>query len=675
MVVDTSDQIEKFKEFIEINYRGLLQDLVKKGKRSLIIDFNELSKFDTDLAEQLLTEPEDTLKAGELSISQFDLPEIAKARIRIRNLPVSERIAIKNIRSEHLGRLITLDGIVRQASEIRPQVVSAKFECPSCGNNISILQIDTRFKEPTRCSCGRRGKFRLISKDLVDAQRLVLEESSESLEGGEQPKRMNVFLKEDLVEPLMEKKTTPGSLVRVVGIIKEVPVFLRTGAQSIRFDLMVDSNFIEPVEETFEDVEISREDEEKILALVRDPQIYKNLKESIAPSIYGHDSIKEALVLQLMGGVRKIREDGTKVKGDIHILLVGDPGAAKSSFLTYMANAAPKARYVAGRGASGAGLTASVVKDEFLRGWALEAGALVLANKGFVMIDEMDKMREEDTSALHEGMAQQTVTISKANVQATLKAETTVLAAANPKLGRFDPYKSVAEQIDMPPALINRFDLIFPIKDMPNKDTDEKIAGHILKLNTDSSGGKPVIERLLLKKYVSYVRQKVHPKLDKAAMDEIKDFYVGLRNTGTTGNEGVRPIPISARQLESLVRLTEASARVRLSKTATGTDAKRAIRVLKYCLMQVGIDPETGEIDIDRISSGISASQRNKILVVREIITELEKSLGKKNIPIEDIATEAANKKISETEVEEAILRLKRDGEIFEPRRGFISKI
>jgi len=675
MVVDTSDQIEKFKEFIEINYRGLLQDLVKKGKRSLIIDFNELSKFDTDLAEQLLTEPEDTLKAGELSISQFDLPEIAKARIRIRNLPVSERIAIKNIRSEHLGRLITLDGIVRQASEIRPQVVSAKFECPSCGNNISILQIDTRFKEPTRCSCGRRGKFRLISKDLVDAQRLVLEESSESLEGGEQPKRMNVFLKEDLVEPLMEKKTTPGSLVRVVGIIKEVPVFLRTGAQSIRFDLMVDSNFIEPVEETFEDVEISREDEEKILALVRDPQIYKNLKESIAPSIYGHDSIKEALVLQLMGGVRKIREDGTKVKGDIHILLVGDPGAAKSSFLTYMANAAPKARYVAGRGASGAGLTASVVKDEFLRGWALEAGALVLANKGFVMIDEMDKMREEDTSALHEGMAQQTVTISKANVQATLKAETTVLAAANPKLGRFDPYKSVAEQIDMPPALINRFDLIFPIKDMPNKDTDEKIAGHILKLNTDSSGGKPVIERLLLKKYVSYVRQKVHPKLDKAAMDEIKDFYVGLRNTGTTGNEGVRPIPISARQLESLVRLTEASARVRLSKTATGTDAKRAIRVLKYCLMQVGIDPETGEIDIDRISSGISASQRNKILVVREIITELEKSLGKKNIPIEDIAAEAANKKISETEVEEAILRLKRDGEIFEPRRGFISKI
>src|SRR3989344_57421 len=200
MVVDTSEQIEKFKEFIEINYSGLLKDIIKKGRKAFIVDFNELSKFDPDLAEQLLSDPEDTFKAAELSLSQFDLPDGAKLRVRIINLPASERISIKNIRSEHLGKLITLDGIVRQASDVRPQVVSAKFECPSCGNNISILQIDTRFKEPVRCSCGRRGKFRLVSKDLVDAQRLVLEDSPESLEGGEQPKRISVFLKEDLVE-------------------------------------------------------------------------------------------------------------------------------------------------------------------------------------------------------------------------------------------------------------------------------------------------------------------------------------------------------------------------------------------------------------------------------------------------------------------------------------------
>ena len=675
MVVDTSEQIEKFKEFIEINYSGLLKDIIKKGRKAFIVDFNELSKFDPDLAEQLLSDPEDTFKAAELSLSQFDLPDGAKLRVRIINLPASERISIKNIRSEHLGKLITLDGIVRQASDVRPQVVSAKFECPSCGNNISILQIDTRFKEPVRCSCGRRGKFRLVSKDLVDAQRLVLEESPESLEGGEQPKRISVFLKEDLVEPIMEKKTTPGSLVRVVGMIKEVPVFLKTGAQSIRFDLMIEANFIEPVEETFDDMEISKDDEEKILNLAKDPEVYEKLASSIAPSIFGHEPIKEALVLQLMGGVRKVREDGTRVKGDIHVLLVGDPGAAKSTFLTYIAYSAPKARYVAGRGSSAAGLTASVVKDEFLRGWALEAGALVLANKGFCCIDEMDKMKEEDTSALHEGMAQQTITISKANIQASLKAETTVLAAANPKLGRFDPYKSVAEQINMPPALINRFDLIFPVRDLPNKEKDAKIAGHILKLSVDSKESRPIIDRNLLKKYISYVRQKVNPKLDKAAMDEIQEFYVGLRNKGSTGEGGVRPIPISARQLEALVRLTEASARIRLSKNANATDARRAIRILRYCLTEVGIDPETGEIDIDRISTGISTSQRNKIMAVKDVISELEKSLGKKSISIEDVTAEALNRKISESEVEEAILRLKRDGEIFEPRRGFISRI
>ena len=675
MIVDTSEQIEKFKEFIEINYLENLHELIRKGRRALIVDFSELSRFDPDLAEQLLSEPEDTLKAGELAIGGFDISGGEKVKLRIRNLPLSEKLVIKDIRSEHLERLVSLDGIVRQASDVRPQVVSAKFECPSCGNNISILQVDTKFKEPNRCSCGRRGKFRLLSKDLVDAQRLVLEESPESLEGGEQPKRINVFLKEDLVEPIMEKKTTPGSLVRVTGFLKEVPVFLKTGAQSIRFDLMMESVFIEPVEESFEEIEIDKEDEERILELARDPKVYQKLRDSIAPSIYGHDVIKEALVLQLMGGVKKEREDGTRVKGDIHVLLVGDPGAAKSTFLTYLSRAAPKARYVAGRGASGAGITASVVRDEFLKGWALEAGALVLANKGFCCIDELDKMKEEDTSALHEGLAQQTVTISKANIQATLRAETTVLAAANPKLGRFDPFQSVAAQIDLPPALINRFDLIFPVRDIPNKDTDEKIAGHILRLTTDSKWAQPVIDRRLLKKYISYVRQKVNPKLDDVAMKEIKDFYVNLRNSESGSDGGVRPIPISARQLEALVRLSEASARVRLSKIATGQDAKRAIRVLKYCLIEVGIDPETGKIDIDRISTGISASQRNKILVVKEIISSLEKSLGKKSIPMQDIIAEAANKNIQESEVEEVIMRLSREGEVFQPKRGFLQRI
>ena len=290
-----------------------------------------------------------------------------------------------------------IEGIVRQSSDVRPQVTSARFECPSCGNTITILQIETRFKEPTRCTCGRRGKFRLLSKDLVDAQRLVLEESPESLEGGEQPKRLSVFLKEDLVEPKMERKTTPGSKVRVYGIVKEVPIILRTGAQSIRYDLMMDSNFIEPIDEAYQDIEINPEEEKEILDLSKSERLYENFIQSIAPSIYGHEDIKEAILLQLMGGVRKQKEDGTTTRGDIHILLCGDPGSGKSQLLTFVAKLAPKARFVSGKGASGAGISASVVKDEFLKGWALEAGALVLANNGICCLHPQTQIINNNT--------------------------------------------------------------------------------------------------------------------------------------------------------------------------------------------------------------------------------------------------------------------------------------
>lgn len=673
--MEVAEQIEKFKDFIEENYRSNLYKVVREGKRSLIIDFNELSKHDPELAEELLSDPEDLLKAAELSLEQFDLEETLDIRIRLRNLPDSQEMKIKDVRSEHLGRFIAIDGLVKQSSDIRPQVTSAKFECPSCGNSVSILQLDVRFKEPTRCSCGNKGRFRLIGKNLVDVQKLVIEEMPESLEGGEQPKRLDVILREDLVEPVMERRTTPGSKVRIIGVIKEIPILLRTGMQSIRYNLIVETNYIEPLEESFEELEISKKDEKAIKKLAKDPNVYDKFRRSIAPSIYGHDDIKEALVLQLMGGVKKIRKDGTMTRGDLHILLVGDPGAAKSTMLMFISHAAPKARYVAGKGVTGAGITASVVKDEFLRGWALEAGALVLANNGFCCIDEMDKMAVEDTSALHEAMAQQQISISKANIQATLRAQTTILAAANPKLGRFDPYQTIAPQIDMPPTLINRFDLIFPVRDMPNEGMDTKIASHVLSLQKSGEEMEPEIPIDLFKKYISYVRKHIKPRLSDGAIDEIKSFYVKLRNTGSTSDDAVKPIPISARQLEALVRLAEASARVRLSKNVAKSDARRAIRILRRCLMEVGFDYETQQIDIDRISTGISARQRSKIIVVRDIINNLEKKSERKTIPIEDIIAEAGDKQIDEPGVEEVIERLKKEGEIFEPKRGFIQKV
>ncbi|MEJ2267550.1 MAG: minichromosome maintenance protein MCM [Nanoarchaeota archaeon] len=575
------------------------------------------------------------------------------------------------MRSRHLDELIVIEGIIRQASDVRPQVVNSKFECPSCGTIISVLQMEKKFREPSRCSCGRRGGFKLVSKEMVDTQRLVIEEAPESLSGGEQPKRINIFVKEDLVEPRMEEKTTPGSRIKVVGVLKEVPVPLRSGGLSTRFELAVEANNLIPLEETFEELDISDEDEKQILELSEDPNIFENLSKSIAPSVCGHDEIKKSLVLQLFSGVQKVHTDGQASRGDIHILLIGDPGVAKSVMLTFISNISPKGRYVVGKSASGAGLTATVVRDEYLRGWSLEAGAMVLSNKGLVAIDELEKMDASDRSAMHEGMEQQTITVSKANVQAKLRAETSVLAAANPKFGRFDPYQSIAQQIDLPPTLINRFDVIFTMRDIPNREQDERIATHVLHEH-QKRGAEMYIPRDLFRKYVAYAKQRIKPELSNEAVSEIKKFYVELRNKPVASESAMKPIPISARQLQALVRMSEASAKLRLSKVVTIEDAEKAIELMKYYLMQVGYDYESKTFDIDRISTGIPTSQRSKIVTVRETINQLEGKLGKE-IPVEELERELESK-MSKDDISEAITKLKTSGDIFTPKRGFVQK-
>jgi len=289
------------------------------------------------------------------------------------------------------------------------------------------------------------------------------------------------------------------------------------------------------------------------------------------------------------------------------------------------------------------------------------------------MIDELDKMTREDTSALHEALEQQTVTIAKANIQATLMCETTVLAAANPKFGRFDPYELIAKQIDLPPALISRFDLIFPVRDLPDKVKDGKLAGFLLTLHKTSDIGKQDIETDLLRKFISYARRHCTPTLTDGAIEELKDYYVKMRNSG--GDEaGVKSIPITARQLEALVRLAEASAKTRLSDKVTKKDAKKAVELLHYCMSQVGIDPETGKIDMDVISTGVSSSARSNIFSVKEIIAELENKIGK-TIPIDDLVKEAQEKKVDADKVEEILEKLKRSGDIFEPKKGFIQRL
>ncbi len=663
------DLIIEAKNFFDF-YKKDIGDSLRKGKNAVYIDFMKLSEFSKQLSEEILSNPEEILSLIEEAMEESGL--VKSIRVRLFNLPKSQEMKVRNIRSKHLNELIVIEGIIRQASDVRPQVVNAKFECPSCGTVISVLQIEKKFREPTGCSCGRRGGFRQISKEMVDTQRLVVEEAPESLSGGEQPKRINIFVKEDLVEPKMEEKTTPGSRIKIIGVLKEVPVPLATGGLSTRFELAVEANNIIPLEETYEEVNITEEDEKQILELAEDPEVFEKLAKSITPSVWGYTEIKKSLVLQLFGGVQKVHLDGQKSRGDIHILLIGDPGVAKSVTLGFMANISPKGRYVVGKSASGAGLTATVVRDEYLRGWSLEAGAMVLANKGLVCIDELEKMDPGDRSAMHEAMEQQTVTISKANVQATLRSETSVLAAANPKFGRFDPYQSVAQQIDLPPTLINRFDIIFTLRDIPDKEKDSKIATHVLSEH-QKEGASSIVDKDLFRKYVAFSKQKIKPRITDEAANELKKFYVDLRNKPVSSDSALRPIPISARQLQALVRMSEASAKIRLSPEVSIDDAKRAIEIMKYYLMQVGYDYESKTFDIDKISGKISSAQRNKVFMVRDVINELEGRVGKL-IPVEEIEKEMEGK-LTKDEIEDALNKLNSNGVIFKPRRGYVQRV
>ncbi len=673
--MDVDQQIKTFQEFIEQNYYPQLLEAVRKGETFLVLDFSGLIKFSPELTDELLERPEELLKAAEIAVKEFDLPaKISKFNVRLKNLPESQKVMISEIRSKHLGKFLWTEGIVRQKSEVRPHVTSAKFECPSCGNILSVLQLDKRYKEPSRCGCGRKGKFKEISKELVDGQGLVLEESPEDIDSS-QPKRINVFLKDDLVTPISEKRCSPGSRVRLSGWVAEVPITLRTGGQSTKFDLVLEASYIEPMEDDFSEIKISDKELDEIKKIAKMPDVLSVLARSIAPSIYWHDKIKEALVLQLAGGCKKVHPDGVVTRGDMHTLLIGDPGSGKSQMLKRISKVAPKARFTSGKGATAAGLTASVVKDEFLGGWSLEAGTLVLANRGFAIIDEMDKMGKEDRSALHEALEQQQVSISKANIQATLRCETTVLAAANPKFGRFDPYDLVATQIDLPPTLINRFDLIFPVKDLPNREKDELTASFILKMHQDPNAALPEISTELLKKYFSYIRQKIFPKITENAVEELKNYYITMRNSGSGEESGVKSVPITARQLEALVRLSEASAKIRLAKTVTKKDAQKAIEMIDYCLNQIAKDTETGKIDIDRLGGGMTATQRSSISIVKEIISALEEQLGSKVIPAESIVEAAREKKMEREQVEEALEKLRRSGDVFEPKRNFIQRL
>jgi replicative DNA helicase Mcm len=695
-----TDRTADWSGLLKTRYKKELGEISREypHKRSLSIDYRDIERFGKAgiaLADELLENPgkvlEDVWDAirNDQLIKSKDGKEPPKGiNIRFTNLP--RKTLIRNIRSDDINRFMSVEGILRKTTEVRPRVVEAVFRCPA-GHFTHKKQKYGKFIEPDGCAtdgCTFK-KLELMPKrsTFVDSQKLRIQESPEGLRGGEQPQTLDVDVTDDL-----SGKVSPGDRVIINGILRSMQRIVK-GEKSTVFDIFLECNSIEIAEKEFEEVEIDEKAEDEIHALSRDPMIYRMITHSVAPTIYGSEDVKQAIALQLFGGIAKEMPDGSRLRGDIHVLLIGDPGIAKSQLLRYVVKLSPRAIYTSGQSSTAAGLTATAVKDEFGEGrWTLEAGALVLADMGVAAVDEMDKMEKGDRSALHEAMEQQSISVAKAGITATLKSRCALLGAANPKYGRFDMFGDLSDQINMPPSLLSRFDLIFIMTDQPEQKRDLAIAEHILKAH--STGEliaqhkktpipgvtdeyireqlKPVmpdIDPALFRKYVAYAKRSCYPMLSPEAKDALVNYYLKLRGIA----EPNKPVPVTARQLEALVRLAEASARIRLSDSIEISDAERVIHIVDACLRQIAYDARTGTFDIDKVVTGISKEKRDIVRVIKDAIRDIGGE-GRR-AGIDQVIDAVSGKGFPREKVREGIDMLLRHGEAMEPKNGIIQLI
>ncbi|AIZ57291.1 minichromosome maintenance protein MCM [Candidatus Methanoplasma termitum] len=673
-------------------YRIMFADIAASypDKKSIYVDYEDIDAYNPDLAMFFLDNPSKCLHKG-AEVVRSSLPPTWDMKdtvnLRITCLPRDAKVEVRHLRAKHLGKLVAVEGLARKVTTVKPRMTQALFRCSRCGAEIWEKQRGVLMKEPLMCSnpdgsCNKQAThFELDSKASVyiDTQKIEIQESPEGLRGGAQPERISGFLEDDIAGIV-----TAGNRITINGIVRSAEKPDRD--KTTIFETFMDVISIEFEEHEYDEIQITEEDELQILEMSQDPKLFDNIVASISPTIFGMTEVKGAIALQLFGGCNKEMDDGTVIRGDMHVLLVGDPGVAKSQILRYMSTLAPRGIYASGKSASAAGLTAAAVKDEFGDGrWTLEAGALVLADKGLACIDELDKMTPQDRSSLHEAMESQRISVAKAGITATLQCRCSMLAAANPKFGRFETTgTSITSQIDLPPALMSRFDLIFVLTDKPNAKTDMKLTSHILnvhrrgearhvkddapmvvgidlkKIKENTQAIKPVYDQDMLRKYVAYSKRIV-PVMTDEAMSIIEKTYLEIRAQGAGENDSV---PITARQLEAFVRLSEASARMRLSYMVEGADAQRAVDLVQYYLDKI-LAPNGGQWDIDNLSADYTKKDRNELNIILDVIREYGSIDG---LSEEEIISHSLNEGLSEDKAKRRLRMMKEDGTLFSPR-------
>jgi replicative DNA helicase Mcm len=671
----------RFSEFFDAYYKDQIADIIVSfpDKRSLKVDFKDLSKFDPEIASELIQNPDNVLEAANAALrdklSEIELKD-KEPHVRFYGQNINTPL-VQDIGSNYIGKMVLLDSLVVKRSEINPKVKVGFYKCTYCGATYKI-RID-RDEVPEICDQCKRKSLKQVTEEsqFINLQKLAIQDPLEKLHGNVPTWQLEVWTEDDLVNTVI-----PGDRVEITGILRIRPRRnIRGKLEKNLYTMFLDAVSISTKEKEFTDIPISQEEERQINELAKSPTIFDSIVRSIVPSIYGYDEIKQAVALQLFGGTPgKTLVDGGVIRSDIHILLIGDPGSAKTRILQAVSRLVPKGIYVSGKSITGGGMTAVAERDEFSEGgWTLKAGALVLGSGGVVAIDEFDKVGDEDRAALHEALESQTISVAKAGIVATFSAKAAVLAAANPKFGRFDPNVYPAEQFDIPPTLLSRFDLIFPIKDLMDEELDKNIAKHIL-MQHEAAGARIAeiqdykqvesapIESELLRKYIAYARKHIYPRLTDEAAAKIQDYYIELRRIGARKGAPT----ITARQIEGLIRLAEASAKSRLSNIVEVSDAERAINLTEYMLKTLAVD-RSGRRDIDAILTGMPREKVDKINAIMSIIKKLEESEG--TAKMQRVLEEASKEGIDEQTVNKYISELERSGDIFKPKQGIVKTV
>ncbi|GFR21475.1 DNA replication licensing factor mcm7-B [Trichonephila clavata] len=568
------------------------------------------------------------------------------SEIYFKNKSAAEQLSVREVKAEHIGKLITVRGIVTRCTEVKPMLVVSTYTCDQCGaetfkpiNSLSFMPLINCESETCRLEkSGGRLYLQTRGSKFIKFQEIKIQELSEQVPEGNIPRTMTIHAKGELTRLLL-----PGDHCCITGVY--LPI-VRTGfrqmAQGLLADTFLEAHRIVKMNKTEEDESNEQEMTQAEAEEIRNTYNYDMMASSIAPEIFGHHDVKKALLLLLVGGVDR-NPNGMKIRGNINICLMGDPGVAKSQLLSYIDRLAPRSQYTTGRGSSGVGLTASVMKDPVTGEMTLEGGALVLADKGICCIDEFDKMMDSDRTAIHEVMEQQTISIAKAGILTTLNARVSILAAANPAYGRYNPKRSIEQNIQLPAALLSRFDLLWLIQDKPDKENDKRLADHITQVHMHCREPQANFDPMpmnLMRRFISYCRL-IQPVVPEDLSDYLVSAYVEIRKEARNSHDMTFT---SARNLLGVLRLSTALARLNLRDTVVKQDVDEAIRLL---------DMSKASLNQTQQFTGRAQTATDQIFnIIRDIMAE---NGGSRTVKMADALERCLAKGFKPDQFEEAI--------------------